>query len=149
MHKQRAQVLVEFAIVTLVLIPLVLGILGAGRAFYWYVDMSGLARYGALYATSLSSATACSAAQTQVQSQVRNNFIANHPGQSAPTVTLTCPFPTVSPLEKSGGRVSPGLANPAPGRSSGWFPPLANTNAARELLGDGPWLREFCSGQVE
>jgi Flp pilus assembly protein TadG len=101
MHKQRAQVLVEFAIVTLVLIPLVLGILGAGRAFYWYVDMSGLARYGALYATSLSSATACSAAQTQVQSQVRNNFIANHPGQSAPTVTLTCPFPTVSPLTRT------------------------------------------------
>jgi len=91
MHKQPAQMLVEFAIATLVLIPLVLGLLGFGRVFYAYVDVTNLARYGAKLAISLPATTTCSAAQTQIPSQVISAWRAEHPATSDPTVALTCP----------------------------------------------------------
>jgi Flp pilus assembly protein TadG len=50
MHKQRAQTVVEFALFAPVMILLVLGILGVGRAFYTYVDLTNAARAGARYA---------------------------------------------------------------------------------------------------
>jgi hypothetical protein len=50
MQKQRAQMVVEFALLAPVLILLVLGILGVGRAFYTYVDLTNAARAGARYA---------------------------------------------------------------------------------------------------
>jgi Flp pilus assembly protein TadG len=50
MHKQRAQTVVEFALLTPILILLVLGILGVGRAFYTYVDLTSAARAGVRYA---------------------------------------------------------------------------------------------------
>ena len=50
MHKQRAQMVVEFALLAPVMILLVLGILGVGRAFYTYVDLTSAARAGVRYA---------------------------------------------------------------------------------------------------
>jgi Flp pilus assembly protein TadG len=88
---------VEFAIIAPVLVVLVLGILGVGRVFYSYIDLTNLARYGARYAISLPATTSCDAAGSAVQLQVQSAFQAEHRRQSTlsdltpPVVTLTCP----------------------------------------------------------
>ena len=59
MHRQRAQMVVEFAFVAPVLILLTLGILGIGRAFYTYVDLTNAARAGARYAVAQTDVYTC------------------------------------------------------------------------------------------
>ena len=44
MHKQRAQIVVEFAIIAPVLILIVVGVLNFGRAYYTYIDVANEAR---------------------------------------------------------------------------------------------------------
>jgi TadE-like protein len=46
-HRERGQSLVEFAISSIVLLLLIMGLLDFGRAFYFAVDLAGAAREGA------------------------------------------------------------------------------------------------------
>jgi Flp pilus assembly protein TadG len=87
MHKQRAQTVVEFALLAPVMILLVLGILGVGRAFYTYVDLTSAARAGARYAIA-QPATTCDTAGTQTQ--VKNSQL-DLTWPAGVVITLTCP----------------------------------------------------------
>jgi len=91
MHKQRAQTVVEFAFVAPVLIVLVLGVLGIGRAFYTYIDIANAARAGARFATTQSSCPSLAAVNSNVQ-----NFVT----PLAVTVAFTC-----TPTDSSGNTI--------------------------------------------
>src|SRR4051794_9750084 len=69
MHTHRAQAVVEFALIAPVLVLLTLGILGFGRAFYTYIDLTNAARAGARLA--LTKPALC-AADTAFKSQVKS-----------------------------------------------------------------------------
>jgi hypothetical protein len=47
MHKQRAQTVVEFAVLAPVFLMIVMGIIGFGRVFNVYIDVENQARLGA------------------------------------------------------------------------------------------------------
>jgi Flp pilus assembly protein TadG len=103
MHKQPAQMIVEFGIIAPILIILAFGILGFGRAFYTHLDLANAARSGALYAVS-SPAKPCGteaqrlALESQVQTQVRrtqpnlewSSSPTSPPSWTPPAIALTC-----------------------------------------------------------
>ena len=75
--------LVEFAFVTPILILLVLAILGFGRAFYTYIDLTNAARAGARYATTQPDLYTC-----PTTTAFRNKVAATQPNISwSPVVT--------------------------------------------------------------
>jgi Flp pilus assembly protein TadG len=79
---------VEFAFVAPVLILLVLGILGLGRAFYTYVDLTNAARAGARY---LAAQSTCNDTSATLQANVKSAAETAQPNlKPLSTPTLKC-----------------------------------------------------------
>jgi hypothetical protein len=111
MHKQRAQMVVEFAVIAPLFLLLVVGILGLGRIFYTYIDLTNAARVGARYATAQSGQCAASDLTRKVQDvnpdlkpwpagasvspPTTVNVVGGGPGCR---VTITYPFDTLVPF---------------------------------------------------
>ena len=67
MHKQRAQIVVEFAFLVPVFVIIVLGVIGFGRVFYAYIDVANQARAGARIAAVQSTCTDSTTATTKLE----------------------------------------------------------------------------------
>jgi Flp pilus assembly protein TadG len=95
MHKQRAQIVVEFAFVVPVFVMIVLGIIGFGRVFYAYIDVANEARAGARIAATQSTCTDTPpAANPKLECHPKNSAGVEIP--NARRVTLTRQFDTLT-----------------------------------------------------
>ncbi|HLI97434.1 MAG TPA: TadE/TadG family type IV pilus assembly protein [Candidatus Baltobacteraceae bacterium] len=93
MHAQRGTAMVEFAISSLVLLMLLLGILELGRALYTYHTIADAARLGARWAIVRGSGcidASCPATQSSVKSYV----LAHVPLLDPSSVTVTANWPS-------------------------------------------------------
>jgi hypothetical protein len=90
MHKQRAQTVVEFAILAPVFTIILLGVIGFGRVFYAYIDIANEARAGARCAATQSTCVAPSSPATYVVECPPNGI------PNACRFTVTRPFDTLT-----------------------------------------------------
>lgn len=103
-RRNRGQSLVEFALCTLVVVALMLGVIEFGRMVLAYTTISNASRIGVRFAMTHGSDN--SASTTTIQSVVKNYLRAAAINTSNATVTVT--YPGYTALGCASGGTSPG-----------------------------------------